>query len=350
MFDLKAFREQSLPTQSQIISQWEGNLTSPVVSVICTSFNQESYIEDALKGFLIQRTDFPFEIIIHDDASTDSTADIINDYAKKYPLIIKPILQKNNQYSISGHLPFINAVNASSGEFLALCEGDDFWVDKNKIQLQYDTLNASPDIDLCFTSALMLENDKCIGTTASFEANEKVFPIETVIRKGGGFMPTVSLFLRAYILDSNFFESIDAAPVGDYYVQIYSSLKGGALYRKAITSVYRVNAINSWSENIKNKDSISKIDSWVKGHEGALINILMHNVDVNVEKDIKYSISMFYLFAAKRAFKLGLINEANSYMEKIDKEVFNLNIKEYCFYIVIKFLSKQPFTNVFKFK
>ncbi len=347
MFDLKAFREQVLPSQAAIISQWKGNLTSPVVSVICTAYNQESYIEDALKGFLMQKTDFPFEIIVHDDASTDKTAEIIDDYAKKYPLIIKTILQKNNQYSISGHLPFINAVNASSGEFLALCEGDDFWVDKNKIQLQYDTLNASPDIDLCFTSALMLENDKCIGTTASFEANEKVFPIETVIKKGGGFMPTVSLFLRAYILDSNFFESIDAAPVGDYYVQIYSSLKGGASYCIATTSVYRVNAINSWSVSTKNNDSISKIDNWVKGHEATLINILKYRADI--EKDIMYSISMFYLFAAKRAFKLGLINQSNSYIQKVDRSFFNLNIKDYCFFIAIKYLPKNIFSALTKF-
>ena len=87
---------KNLRTEQEILQSWKINYTKPVVSVCCITFNHENYIEDAIEGFLIQETDFPFEIIIHDDASSDSTARIIEDYATRYPNIIRVILQTEN--------------------------------------------------------------------------------------------------------------------------------------------------------------------------------------------------------------------------------------------------------------
>jgi len=108
------------------MSNWK-NQGKPLVSVVCITYNHEHYIKDAIEGFLIQETRFPFEIIIHDDASTDATAEISRQYAEKYPNIIRLILQEENQYSQGKNvLPIVFA--KAKGEYVALCEGDDYFL------------------------------------------------------------------------------------------------------------------------------------------------------------------------------------------------------------------------------
>lgn len=94
-----AYELRNLITEEEIMKAWKGDPTRPMVSICCITYNHERYIEDALNGFLIQETEFPFEICIHDDASTDGTADIIRAYEARDPTIIKPIDQKENQWS-----------------------------------------------------------------------------------------------------------------------------------------------------------------------------------------------------------------------------------------------------------
>ncbi|CAC9976597.1 glycosyltransferase family 2 protein [Flavobacterium panici] len=138
--------------QNDIVSSWENSNTNPLVSIICTTFNHESFIGETLNGFLIQKTTFPFEIIVHDDASTDNTESVINDFAVKYPLIIKPILQKENQYSkkevnIWSDFTFPKA----QGKYIALCEGDDYWIDELKLQKQVDFLENNSEYVITWT-------------------------------------------------------------------------------------------------------------------------------------------------------------------------------------------------------
>ena len=125
-----------------------------MVSICCITYNQASYIRDALEGFVNQKTDFAYEVLIHDDASTDGTADIIREYADRYPDLIFPILQTENQYSkgltnVSGTFNFPRA----RGKYIAMCEGDDYWTDDRKLQKQVDYLEANPGCSLCFHSA-----------------------------------------------------------------------------------------------------------------------------------------------------------------------------------------------------
>lgn len=125
---------------------------TPLVSVVCITFNHAPYIADALKSFIAQQTDFPFEIIVHDDASTDGTADIIREYHERYPGLIRPVLQQENQYSQHHCFDRIihGAVDMARGKYIAYCEGDDFWTDSCKLQLQADFLNANPDYGMCY--------------------------------------------------------------------------------------------------------------------------------------------------------------------------------------------------------
>ena len=127
----------------------------PLVAIRCITYNHEPYIRDALEGFVMQQTNFPFVAIVHDDASTDCTADIIREYAAKYPHIIKPIYETENQYSKGdGSMPRMmnRAVVATGAKYIALCEGDDYWTDPLKLQKQVDFLESHPDYSLVFHS------------------------------------------------------------------------------------------------------------------------------------------------------------------------------------------------------
>ena len=133
-------------TQEEITVKWKSMDTEhPLVSIKCLAFNQEKYIAQTLDGFLMQETDFPFEVIVHDDASTDKTADILREYEKKYPLIVKPVYQTENQYSKrDGSLT--RASNAPlKGKYVATCEGDDYWTNPHKLQMQADFLESHDD-------------------------------------------------------------------------------------------------------------------------------------------------------------------------------------------------------------
>lgn len=121
----------------------------PMVSICCITYNHEPYIRDCLEGFMMQKTSFPFEVLIHDDASTDHTADIIREYEAKYPDIIKPIYQTENQYSKGVSINRIFNYSRAQGKYIARCEGDDYWIDPLKLQKQFDFMEKNPDYSIC---------------------------------------------------------------------------------------------------------------------------------------------------------------------------------------------------------
>lgn len=126
----------------------------PLVSISCITYNHAPYIRQCLEGFIMQKTNFAYEILIHDDASTDSTSDIIREYENKYPDIIKPIYETENQYQKG--VPIGSAVwnvPRAQGKYIALCEGDDYWTDPNKLQKQVDYMEQHSEIDLCCTAS-----------------------------------------------------------------------------------------------------------------------------------------------------------------------------------------------------
>jgi len=125
----------------------------PIVSVQCLAYNHEKYIRNCLDGIVSQIANFKFEAIVHDDASTDATQSIIREYAAKYPDIIKPIIEKENLYSKDlGELRRVMQENLH-GKYIAFCECDDYWIDRNKLQKQVDFLESHPDYSMCFHSA-----------------------------------------------------------------------------------------------------------------------------------------------------------------------------------------------------
>ena len=122
-----------------------------MVTVLCIVYNHEPYLRECLEGIVTQETDFKFQVIIHDDCSTDNSADIIREYASKYPDLIIPIFEEENVYAHVGAFDlFLRSY--IKGKYFAYCEGDDYWCDKNKLQLQYDFLERFPDYTYCSTN------------------------------------------------------------------------------------------------------------------------------------------------------------------------------------------------------
>lgn len=153
------FLENSVPITSQ---QWSED-TVPLVSISCITYNHENFIRDAIEGFLMQKTTFPVEILIHDDASTDKTASIVREYEEKYPHLIKPIYQTENQYSKrDGSIGRIQRGRAR-GKYYATCEGDDYWIDPLKLQKQVDFLEENSEYSMCFTNAEVVDCRKNRG-------------------------------------------------------------------------------------------------------------------------------------------------------------------------------------------
>lgn len=122
---------------------------NPLVSICCATYNHAPYIRQCLDGFVMQKTNFPVEILIHDDASTDGTQDIVREYEQRYPDLIKPIYQTENQYSKGVKVSLVYNYSRARGKYIALCEGDDYWTDPYKLQKQVDFLENHPDYVMC---------------------------------------------------------------------------------------------------------------------------------------------------------------------------------------------------------
>ena len=129
------------------------------VSISCLAYNHEPYISKCLDGFIMQKTDFPFEVLIHDDASTDRTADIIREYEAKYPDIIKPIYQTENKYSKGIGITKTYQFPRAKGKYIAMCEGDDYWTDPLKLQKQVDFLEKNEEYSACFHDIEIVNKD-----------------------------------------------------------------------------------------------------------------------------------------------------------------------------------------------
>ncbi len=125
-----------------------------MVSVICITYNHEKFLRECLDSMVCQKTTFPFEIIVHDDVSTDGTIDIINEYKEKYPDLIVPFFEKENQYSKGKSIIEDCVLPFARGKYVAICEGDDRWCDKNKLQKQFDFMESHPDYVACFHNSI----------------------------------------------------------------------------------------------------------------------------------------------------------------------------------------------------
>ncbi|MBR3101757.1 MAG: glycosyltransferase [Muribaculaceae bacterium] len=222
--------------------------SAPLVTVQCLVYNHEPFLRKCLDGFVMQETTFPFEVLVHDDASTDGSVAIIREYAEKYPDIIRPIFETENQYGKhDGSLRRIvhGALNPAA-KYVALCEADDYWTDKQKLQKQVSFLEAHPEYNMCCNRTLLYsERDKkMVGETFCYEKSCDI-KIKDVVNRTGLFISTCSIVYRKTMRDNYPAYCLQAA-AGDYSLQILCAMKGKIRYFNEPMSVYRVNNSASW--------------------------------------------------------------------------------------------------------
>lgn len=236
-----------------------------LVSVICTAYNHEKYIKTALEGFVSQKTDFRFEVIVHDDASTDSTALIIKQYEKENPEIIKGIYQTDNQYSKGIDIFHDYLLPRINGKYVASCEGDDYWCDMNKLQKQVDFLEQNKDYSSCCSNSFVY--DCKTGRQTVFNSrtdNHDVSLVEAIRSDKERSYQTATLMYRSEFARKRY---IDNTPiwgilkhVGDYPLRIYLLMNGKTRYISDCMSVYRENVPGSWSDKHANNTLNEEID------------------------------------------------------------------------------------------
>jgi glycosyltransferase involved in cell wall biosynthesis len=217
----------------------------PLVSIICTVYNHEPFLRQCLDGFVMQKTNFKFEAIVHDDCSTDGSAAIIREYAEKYPDIIKPIYEEENQYSKGTLDKVINPY--LKGKYIALCEGDDYWTDPLKLQKQVDFLETHKDYSLicgrykCYNySSKIWKTDSFWSRTnrdVLFKDKEGVtFQYEDL--ENYGWLPKTLTLMYRFLAAKEFFEYKGHSRD---YVLVYFVLKNGLGYcLNDIMGVYNI--------------------------------------------------------------------------------------------------------------
>ncbi len=213
------------------------------VTVLCLAYNQEKFIRDCLNGFVTQQTNFPFEVLVHDDASTDGTAKIIREYAEKYPDIIKPILQTENQWSRGINIWKNHMWPLIRGEYVAMCEGDDYWTDPHKLQKQVDFLDAHPDYSICFHPVRVIWDDGRKPATVWHKSKQQTLELPDLLKRN--FMSTVSVMYRWRDECKQLFP--DCILPGDWYLHMLHAQVGKIGYLPDIMAVYRRNSGGVWT-------------------------------------------------------------------------------------------------------
>lgn len=207
----------------------------------------------------MQQTTFPFEAIVHDDASTDGSAAIIREYVERYPDIIKPIYETENQYSKhDGSIRrAMDKVMHPNSKYIAICEGDDYWTDPNKLQLQVDFLQSHPGYTLaCHACNLFSEEKgKNVFEQHSRQGDGELFIVD-VIRRGGLFICTCSIVYRRELKMNNP-GYCQKCHVGDFPLQIMSVMKGKVMYFDRLMGTYRINNPQSWMSKNDRENCLS---------------------------------------------------------------------------------------------
>ena len=283
-----------------------------LVSVYCLAYNHEKYIRDCLDGFINQKTNFKFEVIVHDDASTDGTADIIKEYAEKYPDIIKPIFQNENQYSKGIAILLTYIIPKCHGKYIAICEGDDYWCDDTKLQKQADILEAYPDYVACVHANKVINYLDDTEWINSLYNTSRIVNVVDVLTPMIPVFHTTSIFYRKSILDNrpDFFTE-----TWDYALLVYLAILGPIYYINENMSVYRTLLPGSWTMRNHGKNNRKKELGFQKYHVNFLKavdeysdfkyhDIIDKNI-LNFEYQVWRVEPYFKLLFNKRLYKLG---------------------------------------------
>ena len=290
-----------------------------LVSVCCMAYNHEKYISECLDGFVKQKTDFAFEVLVHDDASTDRTQEIIRQYAEKYPNIIKPIIQTENQYSKKRDIVGEFLAPIVRGQFVAICEGDDFWTSENKLQKQVDVLLSNSEINMCVHATKEIFED---GTATGIvypadHVKEGKIATETVYSLPYSFHTSSYLFRatvwKEYITNPPKFRKV--CDVGDEPDLLFFGCDDGIYFVKDEMSCYRRGVPGSWSSM---QAKIINVEKMAR-HANAMVETYQ-TFDEFTDK--KYHSLMVKKIAKSLLQAVTLTKKARTLLKRKNKEYF----------------------------
>ena len=210
----------------------------PKLSIVSITFNHEAYIKETLDSFVAQRTEFPFEIIVADDASTDDTAAIVRKYARSYPNLFRPILRTRN---VGVHANFTDALSSARGDYIALCEGDDFWTDPYKLSKQVTFLEQNPRTTVCFHPVRVTSDGQTVGSEYPPISWRADLSIEALIARN--FIQTNSVVYRRIARYDDI--PADVMPL-DWYLHVRHAVRGEIAMLPDTMAVYRRHAEGIW--------------------------------------------------------------------------------------------------------
>ena len=306
----------------------------PLVSISCITYNHASYIKECIDGFLMQKTNFNFEVLIHDDHSTDGTEEIIKEYAKQYPDIIKPLFEKENQYSLGK--PIGSAVwnlPRARGEYIAICEGDDYWTDPYKLQKQVAFLESHPDYGMCYTKVkrFVPKNNKFIDEWGGPNETMDKLLIENTI-------PTLTAVFHKAIY-YNYLTEIHPSKrgwlMGDYPIWLYFAQNSKIKFINETTGVYRIctesaSHSNDLEKIIRFNNSYHDIRTWYNSRQNT---VPQKKLDQN-QAVLLFNSSVFR--SSKEYAKL--------YYKRIENKTLKIRIKYWAcmlgVYPIIRYISK----------
>ena len=249
--------------EEDFFESWASQSTSPKVSVVCITYNHVKYIEQAIRGFLMQETSFPFEIIIYDDASTDGTSEIVQHYAGNYPNLITAFIQKENQ--LSKGVKWAHLIQSFiKGEYIATCEGDDYWFHPKKLQVQAEWLDNNRDYAICFHNYLWVSSDGEVLKSPIKESGDQDFSREDLVTLRG--RPSTT---RRPLVTMRRNVSLDAPEKqkvvnGDWFTYSMMGLHGKGRYISGLCgAAFRSHAGGTWTNRPETQKQAERIRTYL---------------------------------------------------------------------------------------
>lgn len=335
MFEINSVAQEQIDKISEACKR-----INPKVAIWSLTYNHEPYIRDALEGFVMQKTDFPFVAIVHEDVSTDGTATILKEYAEKYPDIIFPIFEEENQYSKgNGSIENImkKACEATDAKYVAICEGDDFWIDPYKLQIQSDFLDKHPDYGLVHSNAYEwfwgYGNRKLIYHERKIPSG-KIYT--NILKRNCIYSPSV-LFRNSFI--GKLRSECPNAPCLDRIVWMFISKNSKIGYIDKALVTYRI------LRKSATHGSVTTTYKFLIITTNQIINYL------NEVKASKNEINIFYLERCRQLLKYAYLSGDSKSVYKywnIIKNMDKQHSSDYAYYVLNKLKIPVKVINIIK--
>jgi glycosyltransferase involved in cell wall biosynthesis len=258
----KIIKERFNPDEEYLGADKEVNRIEPLVSVYIPAYQHKDFIAECIESVISQKTTFSYEVLIGEDESTDGTREICIRYAEKYPDKIRLFLRNRKTSVLRNHegnvVTYLNVKflrMSCRGHFYAVCEGDDYWIDDLKLEKQVKLMNQYPQCGMSYHPVILHIYSSGSTMIANRHYDQTcVSRTERIVLGGGAYCPTCSLMFRKEVFDNDI-SWMHTFPVGDYFIQMYASLCGGALYIDEVMGTYRKGVPGSWTDRTRSNEA-----------------------------------------------------------------------------------------------